>query len=50
MKFETPKFEVKKFDVADVLTTSGEISQLGAMMEGECRGNAWDNTLDDNCI
>lgn len=53
MKFVNPELEVKRFDVADILTTSGAteaITQLGAMMEGECRGTAWDNNLKEDCI
>lgn len=49
MKFEKPEVEVKKFSTVDVLTTSG-VSREGAVMEGECRGTAWDNTLEEDCI
>lgn len=59
MMFVKPEVEIRKFSVEDVLTAStasesnpepSTISREGAAMEGECRGTAWDNTLEDDCI
>lgn len=52
MKFEIPEIEVKKFDVADILTSSSEpgpISQADSINEGSCNNNEGDFGVPD-CV
>ncbi len=56
MKFIAPEVEIKKFDVADVLTASSSaeteattINQEGYPMEGSCKYNEGDAGVPD-CI
>ena len=49
MKFVAPEIEVRKFDVSDVLTTSGQPSAFETPAEGACAGNDSDWGLND-CI
>ena len=47
MKFEKPVAEIEKFDLMDIVATSGEVLPTGeaydTMHEGECVGGAPDN-------
>lgn len=64
MKFENPYVEIQKFDIADIITASGEPgeteapttpsdtpSRAGWAMEGQCKGTTWDDGEgDEDCF